>query len=381
MNTFLEINLEKLQKNIRNLKSLLKPETKFLAVIKSNAYGHGLVECARAANIAGANWFGVVYLEEAMELRCAGILKPILILKMVASADARQAANQEISIPIVSLAHAHEISETNFDKVLKVHLKVETGLNRFGLQICEISEAAKLLKTNRNIKIEGLYSHFASVEENDLAHAKIQITNFKKAIKVLESTGTKNFLKHMAATSATLLLPESHFNMVRCGIGIYGLWPSVENKEKYCSSPRGENFLQPVLKYQTYLSQIKTVEVGEKIGYGCTYEAKSKMTIGIIPVGYYEGLDRGLSNCGEVLISGTKCPIIGRVCMNLSIIDLSSLEGQSFCSFKDCPSPEVMIICKSVDQEITADDIAQKIGSINYEVVTRIPACIERKYI
>ncbi len=369
MGTLIEINLDRLTSNIKNLKSLLRPETKFLAVVKSNAYGHGLVETARAANLAGANWFGVVYLEEAMTLRQAGILKPILLLKGVSVADARQAANQDISVPVVSLENAREISETNFDKPLKVHLKVDTGLNRLGLSIAEIVEAVRVLKTNKNIILEGVYSHLASVEESDLDYTDKQIKNFKLAVKELESAGYKGFIKHLAATAATMLLAESHFDMVRCGIGIYGLWPSQENKVSF----NRPDFLLPVLNYKTELTQIKKVAQGEKIGYGCTYETQKDMIIGIIPVGYYEGIDRGLSNNGEVLISGQRCPIVGRICMNLSIIDITDIDAEV--------GGEVVIIGRQAAEEITADEIANKTNTINYEVVTRIPAHIKREYI
>ena len=377
MNTHIEIDLDKLKQNIKNLKTLLKPETKFLAVIKSNAYGHGIIEVAKAANEAGANWFGVVNLDEAMALRDANIFKPILILGTVSVQDARQASIQGISIPIYSLEFAREISETYFDKPLKVHLKIDTGLNRLGLENDEISEVVKALKSNSNIMIEGVYSHLASVEESDFDYTKMQIDNLKKAIKIVEELGVKNLIKHLAATAATLLLPAAHFDMVRCGIGVYGLWPSEENKKSYCSSgvENCSDFLQPVLSYKTEIAQIKNVTKGEKIAYGCTYEVKEDMTIGIIPVGYYEGLDRGLSNIGEVLASGIRCPIVGRVAMNMSIIDISKCKNQNAKLWN------VTIIGQDGDEEITASEIAAKLGTINYEIVARLPEHIKRIYI
>lgn len=371
MDTHLEINLENLKQNIVNLKSLLKKDTKFLAVVKSNAYGHGLVEVAHAAIEAGANWFGVIDLDEAMKLRRAGILKPILILRAVSAQEARQAANQDISIPLVSLEMVKEISEINFDKPLKVHLKIDTGLNRLGMEQNEISEAVKMLKTHKNIVIEGIYSHLASVEENDMDYTDFQIKNFDDSINILEGLGYKNVIKHLAATSAVLLKPETHFDMVRCGIGIYGLWPSQENKESF----NRPDFLLPVLSYKTKIDQIKIVKAGEKIGYGCTYEAEKDMTIGIVPVGYYEGIDRGLGDCGEVLVDGQRCPVVSRVAMNMSIIELKVK------SEKLKVGQEVIIIGKSGNEEITVDEIAENIGTINYEIVTRLPEHLKRIYI
>lgn len=371
MDTYLEINLENLKNNVKNLKSLLKSETKYMAVVKSNAYGHGLVECAQAASEAGANWFGVVYLDEAMKLRKAGIVKPILMIKSVSVQDARQAANQDISVPIISLVQAHEIADIQFDKPLKVHLKIDTGLNRLGMENSEIESAVKVLKSNTNIVIEGIYSHLASVEEGDMDYTDFQIKNFNESIKIIEELGYKDIIKHLAATSAILLKPEAHFDMVRCGIGMYGLWPSADNKEAFGR----DDFLLPVMSYKTSIDQIKEVKAGEKIGYGCTYEAEKDMTIGIIPVGYYEGIDRGLGDMGEVLVGGVRCPIVGRVCMNLSIIELKTESGKSKAG------QEVTVIGKSGEEEITAEELADLLGTINYEVVARIPECVERKFV
>lgn len=373
--TELTINLENLSQNIKNLKSLLKSETKFLAVVKANAYGHGIVECSKAAIEAGADWLGVINIDEAMALRGANIHKPILILGEVLNNDLRTAANKDVSVPVISVDKAREIVEINFDRPLKVHLKIDTGLNRLGIENSDIAEVVRILKSHRNIIIEGVYSHLASVEENDLAYAKEQIKNFKEAIKILKQNDVDDIIKHIAATAATMLLKDSHFDMVRSGIGIYGLWPSKENKETFAS----DDFLKPVMIFKTQIVQIKKVKKGEKIGYGCAHIAKDVMTIGIIPVGYYEGLDRGLSDIGEVIVSGTRCPIIGRICMNMTIVDVSTINPKS--ELRITNNMEVTIIGRQAGEEITVDEIAEKIGTINYEIVTRIPAHINRNYV
>lgn len=371
----LEIDLSKLTQNIKNLKGLLKPETELMAVVKANAYGHGLIEVSRAAIEAGANWLGVINIDEAMALRETNIHKPILILGEVLNDDLRTAANKDISVAIISLEKIREVADINFDKPLKVHLKIDTGLNRLGLENSEIPEAIRILKSHQNIIIEGVYSHLASVEENDLAYAKKQIKNFKEAIKILKQNGVDDILKHIAASAATMVLKESHFDMVRCGVAQYGLWPSQEIKESF-GRP---DFLEPVLSYKTQIAQIKKVLKGEKIGYGCSFAADNDMMVGVIPVGYYEGLDRGLSNKGEVLVSGTRCPIIGRVCMNMAIVDLSTINPKS--EIRMSNDIEVTIIGKDGNEEVTADEMAEKLGTINYEIVTRLPAHLERKYI
>lgn len=370
--THLAIDLEKMKLNVAKLKSFLNNGTLLMAVVKANAYGHGLVASAKAAIEGGANWLGVVALEEGMALRKENIHKPILVLGAVALKDARLAANQEIAIAVFSMDQVRELSEISFDKALKIHLKVDTGLNRLGLEVGEISQAIRLISSNKGIVLEGVFSHFASVEENNLEFAKIQIEKFKEALKVLKELKYEKIIKHMAATSAALVLPDSHFDMVRCGIGIYGLWPSLDLAKKFDN----KELLEPVLSFKTEIVQTKNVKKGEKIGYGCTFEAKEDMVIGIIPVGYAEGLDRGLSNnIGEVLVSGQHCSIIGRVCMNMSIVKLKAERE------KLKVGQEVTIIGEDGDQEITVDEIAQKLGTINYEIVARLPEHLERKYI
>lgn len=370
----LEINLENLSQNLRNLKGLLKSETKFLAVVKSNAYGHGIIQVSKSAIEAGADWLGVVNINEAIQLREANIHKPILILGEILNDDLRTAANKDISVPIISVDKARVVADINFDKPLKVHLKIDTGLNRLGIENNEIAEVVRILSSHRNIIIEGVYSHLASVEENDLTYTKFQIKNFKEAIKILKQNGIDNVIKHIAASAATMIIKDSHFDMVRCGIAIYGLWPSKEVKEKYCSSS-SENFIKPVLTYKTQIVQIKQVIKGEKIGYGCSFIADSNMTIAIIPVGYADGIDRGLSGEGEVLISQTRCLIVGRVAMNMIIIDISNLKPETL-----KPGLEVTIIGKDGSEEITVDEIAKKLGTINYEIVARLPAHLPRIY-
>lgn len=366
--TELEINLGNLSQNIRNLKDLIKKDTQFMAVVKANAYGHGLVEISKAAVEAGADWLGVACLDEAVKLREAGIHKPILILGEVLNDDLRTAANKDISVALISLAKIREVAEINFDRPLKVHLKIDTGLNRLGIEKEEIPEAVRILSSHKNIIIEGVYSHLASVEENDLAYTKAQIKNFKEAIKVLKQNNIDNVIKHIAASAATMIMKDSRFDMVRCGIAIYGLWPSKEIKKTF----NHPDFLSPALTFKTQIIQIKKVKKGEKVGYGGSFKVDRNMTIGIIPVGYTEGIDRGLSNIGEVLVSGERCPIIGRICMNMTIIAITNIDIKT--------SDEVTIIGKQGDEEITAEEIAAKLGTINYEIVARLPEHIKRIY-
>ena len=286
---------------------------------------------------------------------------------------------------------------SNKNLKLKIHLKIETGISRLGFSEEEWPELLKeLKKLPKNIIVEGIYSHFASVEECDFTYAKKQVEKFKKFKKLLEKNSKSYTLSatplyHLAASAATMVFPEFRFDMVRCGISIYGLWPSkvikiaFETKNEKLKT-KNQNlkfkteFLKPVLSYKTKIIQIKKVEVGEHIGYGCTYQVKKPMTIAVIPVGYAEGFDRGFSNpsqagnrAGEVLIKGIRCPVVGRVCMNMTVIDISPLRAKT--------GDEVVLIGKQGNKEITTDEWAEKLGTINYEITTRIPEHIKRIYI
>jgi|GEM_PF-155451 len=427
---WLEIDLNNLKYNVRNLKLLLEPNVhpgdrraKFMAVVKSNAYGHGMIKCAEMAIGAGADWLGVVNIEEALELRItgSGLRKtPILVLGYVDLRDFQVAAENNISVAIVNFDQIKELI-TNGRKLpanLKIHLKIETGISRLGFTENEWPKLIReVMKLPKNIIIEGIYSHFASVEEYNLAYARTQIEKFMKFKKSYQqsvvssqrySASCPEPIFHMAASAAAMILPEAHFDMVRCGIAIYGLWPSKETKKSFMESralARGgklkfaiSKMLKPVLSYKTKIVQIKKISRGDCIGYGCAYFAKKPMLIAIAPVGYAEGFDRGFSNpapngnkFGEVLIGGQKCPVVGRVCMNMSAIDITKLKIQ-FANIglqgSDSKSQQtelkigenIVLIGQQGDNIITADEWAEKLGTINYEVTTRIPSYITRIY-
>ncbi len=391
--THVEVDLSKIKQNIKNLKYLIRPETKTMVVVKSNAYGHGIIQVAKTAIEAGANWLGVVNIGEGLRLREAGTRVPILVLGYPGFSQIQHAAQKGIAIPILSIEQAERLASYKLSYPLVVHLKVETGINRLGLQKNEIIKAYNLLKLNKQIVIEGLYSHFASVEEENINYSQKQIKNFGEVLKELKKKKINIPLKHFSATSAVMILSEAQYDMVRLGIGVYGLWPSEGVKKTFLKSKNAdENFLQPALSYKTQIVQLKDVKRGDVIGYGCTYRAKKNMTIAVLPVGYYEGIDRLLSNPsplgknykgGEVLIKGQRCQIIGRVCMNMIIADVSKLSKISV-------GDEVVIIGKQTvttpvrsgprSESIGADEIAKKIKTINYEIVSRIPEHITRIY-
>lgn len=389
--SWVEIDTQAIKYNLKNLKSLLRQRTRFMVVVKSNAYGHGIVKFAQEAIKNGADWLGVVNIDEALKLRAEKIIKPIMVLGYVPVERLKEAGKNNIIVPIISMEYIADIVRAKLKEKLTVHIKVDTGINRMGIRPESIVSAYKMLSKMKNIKMEGIYSHLASVEENNMNYTGEQFNEFGRAVRLLKNNNINIPLKHIAASGAAMLLAESHFDMVRCGISCYGLWPSEENKKSFWDEADPDTkkpFLKPVLSYKTQLVQVKEVKSGY-IGYGCTYRVKRAMKIGVIPVGYYEGLDRGLSGAqkmydqeaeragfGEVLVDGIQCSIVGRICMNMTIVDISKVKSQ-----KSKVGEEVVIIGKQGKSEITVEELARKINTINYEIITRIPEHIPRIYV
>lgn len=387
--TWLEIDKKNILYNISNIKSLLQPKTRLMVVVKSNAYGHGMVEFAKEAVRAGALYLGVNTIDEALTLRKSGIIKPILVMGYVPKERILEASKQFIDISILSSRQAVDIINEKLSLKLKIHIKVDTGLNRLGINPDHILNIYKELSKYKKLEIVGIYSHLSAVEESNMDHTASQFKVFGNVIKTLEKNNISIPIKHIAASSATLILPESHFDMVRVGIANYGLWPSEDNKKSFFDEAPidiKKPFIKPVLSYKTKIIQIKDISSGY-IGYGCSYQVTRPMRIAILPVGYYEGYERGLSSPNRnikneqvgnahVLISGKKCPIVGRISMNMTIVDISKIKNNQIKELD-----EAVLIGKQGDLEITVSEIANFVKSINYEIVTRIPEHIPRYYI
>ncbi|AKM84734.1 TPA: alanine racemase [Patescibacteria group bacterium] len=374
----LTIDLKAIDHNIKQIKGLFKPGTKIIAVVKSNAYGHGLFEVARQALRSGASHLGVVSATEALELRRRGVLHPIVILGAVSKDDLPALIKNKVAVTIYNAESYRTLSRavSILNKKVIVHLKLDTGINRLGF--ATVDEFVKVAKTitarPRYFEFEGVYSHLASVEELNQSYTNDQIRIFERALAKLADLKIKVPLVSLAASAAAVMLPESRFNCVRIGIEMYGLWPS-RGVELWCKrSKKTRGFkLRPALVYKTRLVHVRRVKAGAYIGYGNAFQAPQAMTIGVIPVGYAEGLPRSLSNMGFALLKGAVVPIVGRVCMNMTILDVSRRPRAKV-------GDEVVLIGRSHTKEITATDVADWAGTINYEVVARLPAHIERIY-
>ena len=383
-NSWIEISKKNLIHNIKAHYNFLDKGVKLSPVVKSNAYGHGMLLVSQVLDkMKEVSFFSVVNLEEAIVLRKNKIKKPILVLSYYGVGESRKefeeqlkfAIKKDIVLMIYDLDRIKLLNNIaqKINKTVKVHIKVETGMARVGVQYTEALDFINKVSEFGNVEIEGLASHFATTEESNQYFARFQLNNFKSLLKEINKLDIDIPIKHMAASAAITLSKENHFDAVRLGIAMYGLWPSKENK-KVIEKKYPQFKLKPVLSWKTKLFQIKELKADVPVGYGCTYRTTKKTIMGLIPVGYAEGLDRKFSNKGYVLVKGRKCPIIGTICMNVTMIDISRIKGVKV-------GDEVVLIGESGDQEIKADDLALEINTINYELVTRLNSEIFRKLV
>lgn len=372
--TWVEISKKALANNIRAARARVAKGVGIMAVVKANAYGHGILQIAGIASSEGVDFFGVNSIQEAVLLRSSGIKEPILVLGYVPLSALKDAVNHDISIVVYNDETVNRLQQVcaKYKKDARVHIKVETGLNRQGVSRDELADFLKNIKSRKNIIVEGMSTHYANIEDTtEHSYARFQLENFREACEMAEMAGVRVRYRHTACTAATILFSEVHFEMVRFGIGLYGMWPSKETKISAYERNIGEFNLVPVMSWKTRVAQVKDVDANSCVGYGCTDFVTQKSRVAILPVGYYDGFDRKLSNVGYVLVKGMRAPVLGRICMNMCIVDVTNIPGVA-------PEDEVVLLGRSGDEVISAETLAAKIGTINYEVVTRINESIPR---
>jgi len=364
---WVEVDLRAIEGNARVLKGLLADEVAFMAVVKSNAYGHGMVAASKAAIRGGANWLAVDELAEALELRKAGVRIPILVLGYTLPSLYRTAAIKGVSLTVSSLESLQNLSKMKFPKRLRIHLKFDTGLHRQGILEAHVQQAVRIVSSDGfPAVIEGAYTHFATMETPaNEAYSRMQMGLFNSAVERLREKGFTP-ITHASASSGILFSDDFHCDMSRAGIALYGLWPSPEI-ERHAKAIR----LSPALSWKTIITETKFVPRGSKVGYDLTYEVARDSRLAIMPVGYWHGLPRGLSNVGQVLVKGQRANIIGRISMDMAIVDVTDIPSAS-------EGDEVALIGSQGGESISADEMAEKAGTINYEVVTRINPLILR---
>lgn len=371
MLSYIEISKKNLRDNFAAMKSLVRPGIEVVSVIKANAYGHGQNEVASVLEDVTDRFQA----DDLSELRLLRKItkKPVLVLGYVASDEIVEALRLEGTLSVYDTDHIMEVNEAarGLAKTVNVHVKIDAGLGRQGVLPENVGEVLEVLKRCDHIRVEALYSHFANIEDtSDFSHAKKQIDSFQDAVFSFRANGYDTVKTHMSASSGIMMYETNGgvSDMVRPGIGLYGMWPSDDLKARFS---RDAFELKPVLRWVTHVAQVKMLPAGHSIGYGLTYITAKPTRVAVIPQGYSDGYDRGLSNAGEVLIGGTRCPVLGRVAMNMFVANVSHLSSVR-------REDEVVLLGEQGSERITAEEIAERLGTINYEVTTRISPLLPR---
>ncbi|HVU09835.1 MAG TPA: alanine racemase [Phototrophicaceae bacterium] len=356
--SWVDIDLDALANNVRGLKSIIGDKVMLIAVVKANAYGHGAISVARTALLNGAEYLAVASMQEAVELRSAGIEAPILVMSYTPAQAIRQAVRQNITITLydLDLAHAYDRAAREAGGTLRVHVKVDTGMGRLGVMASDAMVFFRQILGLSHLEFEGIYTHFSMADE-DLSYTLEQVKTFKQILTPLRAAGFNFKYIHAANSAGTLVSKETHFNAVRTGLAMYGLSPS-----ELAAVPSD---FRPVLSWKTVVAQVKTLPPGHPVGYGGTYYAKDTERIAVIPVGYSDGLRRSPQYWGHVLVKGQFAPIIGRVSMEKTTINVTDIPDVSI-------GDEVVLIGRQGSQQITADEIARRLGTISYEVLCSV---------
>jgi alanine racemase len=380
--TWAEIDLNAYAHNIKELRRITQPDAMLMAVVKANGYGHGAAEVAREALQNGAQWLGVARINEAVELRQAGLKAPILILGYTPADLARQLIEYDLTQTVYSYSNAELFSgkASKLGKKISVHVKIDSGMGRLGLVTDALFPEKTIREANPNpvdvidkitklagLDVQGIFTHFATADSADKSYANQQLEIFLDILHQLHLTGLQPPIRHAANSAALIDMPESHLDMVRPGIATYGLSPSDEVSKDNVT-------LKPVMTLKSSIIHLKKVSAGFNVSYGITYQTDKPTTIATVPVGYADGFNRLFSSRGRMLVHEQSVPIIGRVCMDLTMLDVGNVPDIEI-------EDEVVIFGQQGGASITADEIASQLNTINYEIVSTIMPRVPRIYI
>ena len=370
-----EVDLEAIAHNVRELRRITDPGADLMAVVKANAYGHGVIEVTRKALENGADSMGIARIEEGIELRKAGFNESVLIFGYTPPVLAHKLIEFDLTQTVLSYNTAQALSDiaVSFNKQIKTHLKVDTGMGRLGLLpdyrqppvteqnlIGNAIREVKSISSLAGLELEGVYTHFATADSTDKTYAGKQLEIFLDFLSKLRRAGINPPLCHAANSAAIIDMPETHLDMVRAGIAIYGLYPSDEvNKRRIA--------LKPAMTLKSKIIHLKRVPPGFNVSYGSIYQTPKSTTIASIPVGYADGFNRLLSSRGHMLVRGRRAPIVGRVCMDQTMLDVGHIPDVNL-------EDEVVIYGRQGDESITVDEIAASLNTINYEIVSALTA-------
>ena len=367
-----EVDLKAIAHNIRELRRITNPKARFMAIVKANAYGHGIIEVAPQSLENGAEALGVANIEEGIQLRKAGIDAPVLIFGYTSPVHAKKLIEFDLTQTVYSYETSRALSEalSAYGKKIKVHIKVDTGMGRLGLlrgikdnSVSEVESISRLPM----LELEGIYTHFATADKSDRSYAGKQFEIFMDFLNQLRIAGLEIPVTHAANSAAIINMPETHLDMVRAGISIYGLYTSEEVDRSIIK-------LKPAMELKTKIIHLKKVPAGFKISYGTTYETEKPTTIATVSIGYADGLNRLLSSKGRMLVCGHSAQIVGRICMDLTMLDVGNIPEIAI-------GEEVVVFGRQGNASISVDEIASTINTINYEVVSTIMERVPRIYL
>lgn len=366
--TYCEIDLNAIRQNLNAIRAHIGPQVKMMVVVKANAYGHGAVQIAKTALEIGTDYLAVNRVEEGVELRQHQVTGPILILGYTPPELVSLAIEHQLTLTVTEWAVACALNAQTTQPI-PIHVKVDTGMGRFGLLPDESLPFLQQLQTLPNLIIEGLFTHFSaadSLQPNDQAYTLQQLSTFQSVLDSVQQAGFSIPIHHAANSAATMYYPQAHLDMVRVGVITYGLQPDASNPPVFA--------LHPALSLKSQVGRVKTLPSGSSISYGRTHTTTRPTQVALIPVGYGDGYHRLMSNHGAVLIRGQRAPILGRVCMDQFTVDISHIEGVQV-------GDEVVLIGQQGENRITADEVASWAQTINYEVTTSLLARPARQYI
>nr|WP_026571356.1 alanine racemase [Sediminibacillus terrae] len=363
--SWVEVDLDNIAFNIQQIRQRLSSKTKIFAVVKANAYGHGDIEVAETALRSGADRLAVSLLDEAVKLRSNGITAPILVMGRIRPEDVPVAVKHDIAVTFYQVEWVRQVKQSDFSGTLKLHLKWDTGMGRIGIRSVEELDAILKELTDDRMELEGIFTHFATADEADTDYFERQQTRFQELLAAFETKWDKPVHLHTGNSAASMRFPERMAHFIRYGISMYGLYPSSQVKREKPVE------LNPAFSLHSRLTQVKKLPAGESISYGATYTTEKDEWIGTVPLGYADGILRKLQG-KEVLVEGKRVPIVGRICMDQFMI---RLDGP-------CPvGTKVTIIGRQGAEEVTMDEVADYLETINYEIPCTISPRVPRVYL
>jgi len=365
--TTAEVDLGALAYNYHQLRQLAPPAVKFLAVVKADAYGHGAIPVSKRLEELGADFLGVATVKEGVELREGGVHKPVLVLSGIYQEEVEEVLEYHLTPMLYRWEIAEALSATAGKRGIKVpvHIKVDTGMGRIGVLAEEAPAFVNRVRKFENLEIEGIASHFSTADEGNSVFAKDQLKRFSQTIEEIKKLDINPPLCHIANSAALINLPPAHCTLVRPGIMLYGSYPSP--------SLKGKVSLRQVMSWKSRIADLKKIPEGYPISYGRTFVTQRPSLISAIPVGYADGYNRLFSNRGEVLIKGVKAPVVGRVCMDWTMVDVTAIPGVEV-------GEEVVLMGSQLGQEITPEEMGERIGTLSYEILCAVGKRVKRIY-